>query len=89
MPEKFVLGQNYPNPFNPKTNIEYRISNAEHVTLSIYNLLGQIVAVLVDKKQTAGSYIVQWDAAAFVSGVYYYRLSTGQGTKYRKMILIK
>jgi photosystem II stability/assembly factor-like uncharacterized protein len=89
-PSQFTLHQNYPNPFNPITNFEFQITNSEFVNLSIYNLLGQKVATLVDKKLPAGSYTVQWDATGISSGVYIYTLETGTGLKKsRKLVLLK
>jgi len=94
MAGKLTLAQNYPNPFNPKTNIEYSVraqnSVPQHINLSIYNLLGQKVATLVDKKQPAGAHEVQWDASGFASGVYIYTLETSTGYKQsRKLQLLK
>jgi flagellar hook assembly protein FlgD len=83
------LFQNYPNPFNPVTNIEYRVSNYGKVELSVYNILGQKVATLVDKKQPVGSYQVQWDATGLATGVYVYKLKTSQSQQVKKMIMIK
>jgi len=84
------LFQNYPNPFNPITNIEYQISSFNHVNLSIYNILGQKVTTLVNKKQPAGSYKVEWDASSFASGVYFYKLVTDKGfDRTRKLLLLK
>jgi len=89
-PEIFVLGQNYPNPFNPITTINYQLAMSSDVDLSIYNLLGQKVATLVDKKQTAGSYQLKWNASGFSSGIYIYTLEISSGFKQsRKMLLIK
>ena len=85
----FSLSQNYPNPFNPITNIEYRLANTDFVNLSIYNILGQKVITLVNKKQPAGSYQMQWDATGFASGIYYYKLSAGDFKQVKKMILMK
>ncbi len=89
VPDKFELGNNYPNPFNPTTNIKYSISKAVHVQLSIYNILGQRVATLIDRKQTVGRYQVSFDANRFSSGVYIYRLSAGDFVQTRKMTLLK
>jgi photosystem II stability/assembly factor-like uncharacterized protein len=88
-PAKYQLFQNYPNPFNPITNIEYRIPKSEHVELSIYNVLGQKIATLVNKKQPAGEYIVEWKASGFASGLYYYRLKTNKEHLTRKLLLLK
>jgi len=90
LPMAFALYQNYPNPFNPVTAIEYQLPKFSHVDLSIYNLLGQKVATLVNKKQMAGSYNVEWDASGFASGVYFYRLETEQGfSQTKKLILVQ
>ena len=88
-PIKFSLKQNYPNPFNPITNIEYRIPNSGFVTLKIYNALGQKVATLVNRKQKAGIYSVEWDASGFASGVYYYRLQAEGFVETKKLILLR
>jgi len=88
-PDGFVLKQNYPNPFNPVTMINYQLPMTGTVELSIYNLLGQMVAMLVNKKQPAGSYEVEWDASGFSSGVYLYRLSARNFVHTKKLILLK
>lgn len=85
----FALSQNYPNPFNPTTTINYSVENAGHVTISVYNLMGQKVAELVNESKAAGSYNVTWNAANAASGMYYYRLESGGQTMTRKMTLIK
>ena len=88
--ESFNLSQNYPNPFNPTTTINYQLPVANHVELSIYNILGQKVATLVNKTQTAGSYKVEWDASNFASGIYWYRLETDKGfVQTHKLVLLK
>lgn len=90
VPGRYELFQNYPNPFNPKTIINYKLPITNYVNLSIYNLLGQKVATLVNKKQAAGSYTVEWDATGFASGVYLMRIKTNYGfTKTRKLVLLK
>ena len=89
-PLAFKLLQNYPNPFNPSTTIEFQIPNSQFVTLKIYNLLGQEVATLVSEKLPAGNYIYIWDATAFASGVYLYRLQTDKGfTDTKKLLCLK
>lgn len=88
-PHEYVLMQNYPNPFNPVTTISYQLPKSSVVELSIYNLLGQKVATLVDKKQPAGQYQLQWDASGFASGVYYYKLTTENFQQIKKMLLVK
>jgi hypothetical protein len=89
LPQSIALSQNYPNPFNPKTVISYRLSAVSQVELSIYNVLGQRIATLINKKQPTGQYQVNWDASAYPSGIYYYRMTAGDFQQTRKMILIK
>ena len=90
----YKLYQNYPNPFNPKTAISYTIGTSQlkalnSVDLSIYNLIGQKVSTLVNKKQPTGTYEVHWDASGLPSGIYYYRLFVGNFIEVKKMILLK
>lgn len=89
IPASFVLSQNFPNPFNPTTNIEFQISHSEFVSLKIFDVLGREVAVLANEVNPPGAYQVSWDAAQFPSGVYFYRLQTGNFTQTRGMILSK
>jgi hypothetical protein len=90
LPAVIELSQNYPNPFNPGTTINYKLSAVNDIELGIYNTLGQKVAILVSGRQTAGSYSLEWNAAGFSSGIYYYRLSTGNGlVQTKKLILLK
>ncbi len=93
LPTDFALGQNYPNPFNPSTIIPYQLPTAAHVRLEVFNLLGQRLATLVDAEQAAGMHTVQWDATdaagrAVGAGVYIYRLSVGEQTESRRMVLV-
>ncbi len=88
-PEEFTLSQNYPNPFNPSTNIRYSVAEAGDVTLSVFNLMGQKVAELVNENKAAGTYSVSWNASGMASGMYYYRLASAGQTLTRKMTLIK
>jgi ethanolamine utilization microcompartment shell protein EutS len=93
----FSLRQNYPNPFNPSTTIRYDLPSTQFVTLKIYDLLGQEVATLVNKRQAAGSYSVLFDASQLSSGLYFYKitagnLSAGSGqasSKIKKMVVMK
>ena len=89
VPTIYWLGQNYPNPFNPGTMITYELRNTNYIHLNILNLLGQNVANLFSGVQKAGRYQVQWNAADFPSGIYYYRLQAAGFSETRKMILIK
>ncbi|MFZ1684104.1 MAG: T9SS type A sorting domain-containing protein [Candidatus Zixiibacteriota bacterium] len=89
VPRAFALDQNYPNPFNPSTVISYSLATRSHVRLSIYNLLGQRVATLVDQDQAAGNYHTTWEPLHQASGVYLYRLEAGQIAESKKMILLK
>jgi hypothetical protein len=85
----YALHQNYPNPFNPSTSIEYRVGSNENVTLKIYDVIGNEVAVLVNEQKPAGEYNIEFDAAYLSSGVYFYQLTAGKFIQTRKMILIK
>jgi uncharacterized delta-60 repeat protein len=89
IPDKYSLSQNYPNPFNPETNIEFALPRANKVRLSIYNFLGQEVAVLVNDQLDAGTYSYDWNASALPSGAYFYRLQADEFTETKKMLLIK
>jgi hypothetical protein len=89
IPAKFILNQNYPNPFNPTTNIKYSITKSGLVTLKIYNVLGQEVATLVNQDQRPGNYVVDFNASNLASGVYMYRLESGNYSLTKKMVLLK
>jgi hypothetical protein len=89
LPTKFQLHQNYPNPFNPSTTISYGLPVRSHVTLKIFNVLGQEVAALVSGPLEAGRYLVQWDAKGVASGVYLYRLQAGRLIETKKMMLMR
>ncbi len=89
MSSVYMLAQNYPNPFNPTTVIRYELPNSSHVILKVYDVLGREVATLVDGLQSAGAHEVDFNAARFAGGVYFYRLTTLAFTEVRKMILIK
>jgi hypothetical protein len=93
-PTKFDLSQNYPNPFNPETRIQFGLPERGYVRLSVYNLLGQFVSVLVNGELPAGTKEVAWNGMDqngrnVTSGVYFYKLETPQGAVTRKMILVK
>lgn len=88
-PKEFNLSQNYPNPFNPSTTINYSLPTTGFVTLRVYNLLGEEIAVLVNEEKPAGNYTAIFNAAGLSSGIYLYSLSTGFNKETRKMILLK
>ncbi len=85
---RYNLSQNYPNPFNPETRIAYSIAKNSLVKLSVYNVLGQKVAELINKQQAPGSYHITWNAGDLSSGVYFYRLEAGDYTRTLKMMLL-
>ncbi|MBK7142835.1 MAG: T9SS type A sorting domain-containing protein [bacterium] len=89
LPSLATLKQNYPNPFNPSTKIEYSLPRRAHVRLTVYNLLGQQVAKLVDAEQSAGTHNVVWQAHGQSSGFYLYRLQAGEASATKKMLLLK
>ncbi|GAB4365153.1 MAG: hypothetical protein Kow0042_04220 [Calditrichia bacterium] len=89
LPSEFSLKANYPNPFNPTTTIAYELPEAARVTITIYNVLGQKVARLVNDYQEAGRYQTRFDASQLASGIYLYHLQAGRYNKVRKMILMK
>lgn len=93
IPSKFTLEQNYPNPFNPVTKIKFGIpvtsGLSNDVKLVIYDALGKEVVLLVNEKLMPGNYETSWNAAAYPSGVYYYKLVSGDFSEVRKMVLVK
>ena len=93
-PNTFRLNQNYPNPFNPTTNLSYELSADSYVTITVYDLLGNMVRNLVSEYQSSGIKSVQWDATneqgqSVAAGVYLYRIESGRFTNTKKMILLK
>ncbi len=88
-PLSYNLCQNYPNPFNPSTLISFSILKSGFTTLSVYNILGQKVATLIEKQLSAGQQTVLFDASHLSSGVYFYKLQSGNYTQLKKMILMK
>ena len=89
IPEEYNLFQNYPNPFNPSTNIKFDIPKTSNVKITIYDNLGKIIEALVDKKLSAGSYEVDWNASSYPSGVYFYKLVTDEFVDTKKMLFLK
>jgi photosystem II stability/assembly factor-like uncharacterized protein len=95
VPDEFVLYQNYPNPFNPSTTIKFDVPKGGKtqswgfVKISIYDILGKEVKVLINEQIAPGTYEIQWDASAFSSGVYFYSLTAGDYIQTKSMILVK
>ncbi len=89
IPNDFSLEQNYPNPFNPTTNIKFALPKAAFVRLAVYDMLGREVESLVSQQLTPGTYVVDWNASKFSSGIYLYKLTTNDFNMVKKMSLIK
>ena len=89
IPDEFVLLQNYPNPFNPTTTIQFDIPKTSFVTLKVYNVLGQEVAILVNENKNPGKYEINFDASTIPSGVYFYCLTAGEYISTKKLLLVR
>lgn len=97
IPQRFILYQNYPNPFfagsafggNPTTTISYQIPKRTIVKLSIYNIPGQLVETLINEPKEAGFYSVSWNASFFSSGIYFYKITAGNYTAFKKCLILK
>lgn len=89
VPAEFTLGQNYPNPFNPTTMIPYEVASRSHVRISVYNVLGKELAVLLNGVKDAGTYTLTFDAVNLPSGVYFYKMSTGNMVQTRRMLIVR
>ena len=88
-PSTFALSPNFPNPFNPQTTISYQVKEKSLVTITVYDLLGQEVATLVDAEKQAGSHTVTFNATEMSAGTYFYKMKAGQFEQIRKMTLVK
>ena len=88
-PNTFSLSQNYPNPFNPSTQIQFSLDKTEHVTLTVYNVLGERVAVLVNDTLPVGNHTATWNPSGLASGAYVYSLQTDSRTIVKRMIFMK
>ncbi|MCG2716317.1 MAG: T9SS type A sorting domain-containing protein, partial [Candidatus Marinimicrobia bacterium] len=94
IPTEYALPQNFPNPFNPNTNIQYQLPVANHVSLVIYNALGERIRTLVNEVKDKGYYSVSWNGEndqykAVSSGIYFYQIKTGNFTQTQKMIFLR
>jgi hypothetical protein len=89
IPGKVELHQNYPNPFNPSTTIRFQLPRASHVTLTVYDVLGREVSVLVNEGKDAGVHEVKFDGSNLASGVYFNRLQAGEFVQIRKLVLLR
>jgi sugar lactone lactonase YvrE len=89
LPDGFNLKQNYPNPFNPTTKIEFRIQKPEFILLKVYDVLGNEITTLINERKLPGEYTVEFDANGLSSGIYYYRLQSGDFVESKKMLLLK
>ena len=94
LPQKFHLSQNYPNPFNPTTTISFSLPTRSDVTLTVYNILGQEVAEIVNQSLPAGEHQIDWDGkdangSSVSTGIYLYRLVTDDFVESKKMVLLK
>ena len=89
LPIAMELYQNYPNPFNPSTVISFNLPTQSKVKITVYNILGRQVSTLLDREMTAGNHEVEFDGSGLATGVYFYRLQTGESEHTRKMMLVK
>jgi hypothetical protein len=89
VPTVFKLYQNYPNPFNPVTAIKFDVPRSVYTKLTIYDILGKEVAVLIDKKMEPNSYEISWDGTNFASGIYIYKIESGDFKDIKRMVLVK
>lgn len=87
--KEFELFQNYPNPFNPTTNIMFAINKTENVSLKIYDMLGNEIQTLINEEMNAGSYVINFDGSGLASGLYLYKLTAGNRSETKKMMLMK
>ena len=89
LPTKFSLEQNFPNPFNPSTKIKYSIPQSSYVAVKVYDVLGNEIETLVNEEKPAGTYEVTWFAENLPSGVYFYKMTGGNYSETKKMLLLK
>jgi PKD repeat protein len=89
IPERFNLYNNYPNPFNPSTTIKFDVAKMQNVKITVYDVLGRLVNVLVNRQLQPGTFEAKWDASAYSSGIYYFRMESESFSDTRKMVLVK
>ena len=89
LPNQFALFQNFPNPFNPSTIIGYEIPKHSFVTLKVFDILGREIATLVNEEKQIGKYSFKFDASNLSSDIYFYRITAGNLSSVKKMLLIK
>jgi hypothetical protein len=89
LPTEYGMDQNYPNPFNPTTQINYQLPENNHVTLQVYDVLGNLVTTLINNEVEAGYHSITWNASGIASGIYFYTLRSGSFVATKKLILLK
>lgn len=89
VPAQATLAQNYPNPFNPSTTIRYELPAASQVRLSVFDMLGREVSVLVDERKEAGVHEARFDGSGLASGVYLYRMQSGEFVQTKQLVLVR
>ncbi len=89
IPEEYALNQNYPNPFNPSTKIRFDLPNQEQVIIDVFNQIGEKVTTILNSNLSAGYYEVEFDARNLPSGLYFYRILSGNFAETKKMVLMK
>ena len=89
IPTNFILYQNYPNPFNPSTKIKFAIAISDHVTMKIFDVLGEEIETLIEEELSPGIYEINWNASALPTGVYFYRLQVGSFVQTKKTLVLK
>lgn len=89
IPFEYRLDQNYPNPFNPTTMIRFAVKERSHITLVVFNVLGQAVSTLVNEELSAGEYETRFSPSGLASGLYFYRITANGFVQSRRMLLIK
>jgi hypothetical protein len=89
LPTTYSISQNYPNPFNPTTKINYSVPKTSYVTVKVYDILGRVVATIVNENKPVGNYSVQFNANRLTSGIYFYRMESGSFSQTKKLLLLK